>query len=67
MKIAKKPKHWPYVSPDQQLDGMKFTVSQADIDVFRRAMKVLVLDRIISKSKRTSLIKNFRKIAGLSK
>ena len=63
-KIGKKPTHWPFATPGKQIEGFKFVVEQFSIKQFERSLDILVWFRYISKSKRKSLLRRYRKIAG---
>ncbi len=65
-KIDKKPSHWPYVSSEQQIEGLKHVVRQFSIKEFERSLDVLVWNRFMSKSKRSKLLRRYRKIADIS-
>lgn len=65
-KIGKKPKHWPFVPPEQQKEGLKSIVKLASISDFEWALKRLTLYKFISKSKMSVLLKRYRKIANIS-
>jgi len=65
-KIGKKPSHWPFVPSEKQIEGLKFVVEQFSIKQFERSLDVLVWFRYMSKSKRKSLLRRYRKIAGIS-
>ena len=63
-KINKKPLHWPFALPKQQIEGFKFVVEQFNIKQFERSLDILVRFMYMSKAKRKSLLRRYRKIAG---
>ena len=66
MKIGKRSKHWPFVSTEQQIEGLKFITKQFSIRAFGRSLNVFVANKMMNKSKRSVLLKRYREIAGIS-